>query len=196
MRTTTFWYLLTTIMLISCKDRVQDKDTHKQNDLIMTTTPDFTTTLLVDRPAEEVFNAINNVRGWWSEEIEGSTDQLNDEFSYHYKDIHSARMKLIEVIPNEKIVWLVMDNHFSFTKDNSEWKGNKIVFEITEAGNKTQLRFTQTGLTPAYECYDICRDAWTNYINNSLRELISTGKGHPSPKESSFNDQLLQDHKK
>ena len=42
----------------------------------------------VDQTPEEVFNAINNPRGWWSEEIEGSTDKLNDEFNYHYKDVH------------------------------------------------------------------------------------------------------------
>jgi hypothetical protein len=95
----------------------------------------FTTTLLVDQTPGEVFNAINNPRGWWSEEIEGSTDKLNDEFNYHYKDVHISKMKLIEVIPNEKVVWLVMDNHFNFTKDKSEWTGNKIIFEITEKDN-------------------------------------------------------------
>ena len=105
-------------------------------------------------------------------------------------------MKLIEVIPNEKVVWLVMDNHFNFTKDKSEWTGNKIIFEIAEKDNKTQLKFTQVGLVPEYECYDICRNAWGNYINNSLRSLITTGKGQPSPKESGFNEQLLQQHKK
>jgi hypothetical protein len=77
---------------------------------------------------------------------------LNDEFTYHYKDVHISKMKLIDVIPNEKIVWLVMDNHFNFAKDKSEWKDNKIIFEITEKDNNTQLQFTQPGLVPQYEC--------------------------------------------
>src|SRR5580765_8364044 len=102
------------------------------------TTPDFSTTLLVDQTPEEVFNAINNVRGWWSEEIEGSTGKLNDEFKYHYEDVYRCKMKLIEVVPNKKVVWLVMDNYFKFTKDKSEWTGTKIIFEISEKDNKTQ----------------------------------------------------------
>ena len=158
------------------------------------TTSDFTTTISVDQTPEEAFKAINNVRGWWSEEIEGSTEKLNDEFTYHYKDVHISKMKLIEVIPDKKVVWLVKDNHFNFTKDTSEWTGNKIVFEITEKGNKTQLRFTQLGLVPEYECYDMCRAGWSNYINNSLRSLITTGKGQPNPKEGGFNEELLQQH--
>jgi hypothetical protein len=145
-------------------------------------TSDFTTTLLVDQTPKEAFNAINNVRGWWSEEIEGSTDKLNDEFTYHYEDVHRCKMKLIEFIPGKKVVWLVLDNYFKFTKDKSEWKGTKISFEIAEQDNKTQIRFTHLGLVPAYECYEICRDAWTNYIQNSLRNLIITGKGQPNSK--------------
>jgi hypothetical protein len=151
---------------------------------------------VVDQTPEEVFDAINNPRGWWSEEIEGSTDKLNAGFNYHYRDVHISKMKITELIPGKKVAWLVMDNHFNFTKDNSEWTGNKIIFEITEKDNKTQLQFTQVGLVPAYECYDICSDAWSNYINNSLRNLITTGKGQPNPKEGGFNEQLLQQHKK
>jgi hypothetical protein len=160
------------------------------------TTTDFTTTITVNQTPEQVFKAINNVRGWWSEEIEGNTENLNDEFRYHYKDVHISRMKLIEVIPNKRVVWLVMENHFNFTKDKSEWKDNKIIFEITEKENKTHLSFTQLGLVPSYECFDVCQDAWSNYINNSLRSLITTGKGKPNPKEGGFNEQLLQQHHK
>lgn len=143
----------------------------------------FTTTIVVDNSPSEVFNAITNVRGWWSEEIEGSTNKLNDEWNYHYQDVHRSKMKIVELIPDKKVVWLVMDNYFSFTKDKNEWNGNKLVFEITEKGNQTQLQFTQVGLVPEYECYDICQNAWTTYIQKSLYSLITTGKGQPNGKE-------------
>ncbi len=145
-------------------------------------TASFTTTLLVDQSPAHAFDAINNVREWWSEEIEGSTDKLNAEFKYHYEDVHRCQMKITEFIPGEKVVWLVMDNYFKFTKDNTEWTGTKIIFEISEKHNKTHIRFTHEGLVPAYECYPICRDAWSDYINNSLHKLITTGKGKPNGK--------------
>ena len=144
------------------------------------TTKDFTTTILVDNTPEEVFNAINNVRGWWSEEIEGSTDKLNSEFDYHYEDVHSCKIKIIELVPNKKIVWSVLDNYFKFTKDKSEWKSTKIIFDIAKKDNKTEMRFTHEGLVPTYECYEICRDAWTGYIQKSLRNMITWGIGQPN----------------
>jgi len=55
----------------------------------------------------------------------------------------------------------VKENYFKFTEDKNEWVGTKIIFDISEQDNKTQLRFTHQGLTPAYECYEICRGAWT-----------------------------------
>ena len=71
-------------------------------------TPDFNTTIIVDQSPEVAFKAINNVRGWWSEEIEGNTEKLNDEFIYHYEDIHRCTIRLIEVVPNRKVVWYVV----------------------------------------------------------------------------------------
>jgi hypothetical protein len=144
------------------------------------TTSDFTTSILVDQTHEEAFKAINNVRAWWSEEIEGNTDKLNEVFNYHFEDIHTCQMKLTEIIPGKKVVWLVLDNYFKFTKDKSEWIDTKIIFEISGQDNKTQIRFTHQGLVPSYECYDICRDAWTQYIQESLFSLISIGKGQPN----------------
>ena len=157
------------------------------------TDSDFSATILVDQTPEQVFHAVNNVRSWWSEEIGGCTDKLNDEFLYHYKDIHICKMKIVEFIPGKKVVWKVLENHFNFTKDPEEWKSTKIIFEISQQDEKTQLQFTHLGLVPQYECYEICDEAWSNYINNSLRSLITTGKGQPNPKEGDgYNAQLAE----
>jgi hypothetical protein len=145
-------------------------------------TLDFTTNILVDQSPEEAFAAIGNVRGWWSEEIEGSTQQLSDVFNYHYEDVHRCKIKLIEVTPASRIVWLVLENYFKFTKDSSEWTGTKIIFNITKEGNKTQVVFMHKGLVPDYECYEICRGAWSKYIQTSLYNLITIGKGQPNGK--------------
>lgn len=51
----------------------------------------FTTTFLVDQTPKEVFDSINNDRGWWSENIEGHTEKLNDEFTYSFADIHRCK---------------------------------------------------------------------------------------------------------
>src|SRR4029079_6264431 len=154
----------------------------------------FTTVITVDQTPKEVFDAINNVRGWWSEEIEGNTDKLNAEFNYHFKDVHISKFRIVEFVPEKKVVWLVLDNYFQFTKDKDEWKGNKVVFEISKNGNQTELRFTQLGLVPAYECYDVCNKAWTTYVQKSLHDLITKGNGQPNPKEGGFNEQLVKEH--
>ncbi|HEY0677304.1 MAG TPA: SRPBCC domain-containing protein [Chitinophagaceae bacterium] len=149
---------------------------------------------MVEQSPEEVFNAITNVRQWWSEDIEGGTQKQDDEFLYRYKDVHQCRIKLVEAVPGKKVVYHILDNYFNFTKDSSEWKDTKLVFEISRKDNKTLLHFTHQGLVPEYECFEICSDAWTNYINNSLRNLIVSGKGQPNPIEGGFNEWLLEEH--
>ena len=146
----------------------------------------FTTAITVDRSPAAVFNAVNNVRGWWSEEIEGSTAKLNDEFTYHHLDVHRCKMQITASVPGKKVVWLVLDNYFSFTRDKSEWTGTKIVFDITEQDNKTIIQFTHEGLVPAYECYNACVNGWTQYIQNSLLSLITTGKGQPNTSKKAY----------
>ena len=144
----------------------------------------FTVSFLVDQTPEEAFNAVNNVYQWWTENIEGSSQKQGDEFEVRFGDVHYSRQKLTEVIPGKKVVWLVTDSHLSFVKDKSEWTDTRISFEISEQNGKTQLRFTHQGLVPDYECYDACSNAWTGYIQESLKNLITTGKGQPTPKEN------------
>ena len=161
-------------------------------------TTDFSTTILVDQTPQEAFDAINNVRGWWSEEIEGGTEKLNDEFNYHFQNVHRCKMKIIESIPGKKVVWKVLENYFELTEDKAEWTGTTIDFDIAEKEGKTLVRMTHMGLVPEYECYDICKIAWTTYIQQSLFNLITTGKGKPNGKDKPQTEnekRLMAEHK-
>ena len=143
----------------------------------------FTVAFTVDQTPEEAFAAINDVRGWWSGEIEGSTDKLGEEFTYRYKDVHDSKQRITELIPGKRVVWLILDSYLNFTKDTAEWNGTEVVFEISKKGEQTEVRFTHRGLVPAFECFHGCSNAWGFYINGSLRSLIATGKGEPNQKE-------------
>lgn len=155
---------------------------------------DFTTAILVDQTPQQAFDAINNVRGWWSENIEGSTDTLNSEYDYHYKDLHNCKIKVIELNPGKRVVWQVLENYFGFIQDQNEWVGTRIIFDIAEKGGKTEIHFTHRGLTPDDECYSVCFDAWTGFIRHSLHDLITTGKGEPTPKDGAgqINKELAE----
>jgi hypothetical protein len=140
----------------------------------------LTYTFTVDQTPEEAFGAINNVRGWWSGEIDGGTGKPGDEFTYRYKDVHYSKQRITELIPGKKVVWLVLDSYLKFVQDKTEWNGTQVIFEVSQKGTKTEVRFTHQGLVPEVECFGACSNAWGFYINGSLRSLITSGKGEPN----------------
>ena len=144
---------------------------------------DYHTSILVHATAQETFNAINNVRGWWTENLEGNSEKLNDEFTVYFGDVHVSTQKLVEVIPGKKLVWLVTYSRLNFIQKKDEWTNTRIVFELSEKEGQTQVDFTHAGLVPSIECFDACSNAWTQYIHGSLLNLINTGKGQPTRKE-------------
>ncbi len=147
------------------------------------TDQDLTVSFTVDQTPEEVFAAINNVRGWWSGEIDGDTDKAGAEFTYRYKDIHYSKHRITEFVPGKRVVWLVLDGYLNFTENKTEWTGTEITFDISRLGDKTEVRFTHVGLIPESECFGACSNAWGSYINGSLKSLIATGQGRPNQRE-------------
>ena len=176
--------------LLACNANHQS--TNKNSILNTMENKNYTSTITVDKNASTAFNAIKNFRGWWSEEIEGNTDKLGETFFYHYKDVHLCKLQLVEDVPNNRLVYLVKDNEFNFTKDKTEWINTRLIFDLSSEGNKTKIEFTHEGLTPRYECFQVCNDAWTSYIQGSLKNYIETGKGKPNGKEGGLNAELVE----
>jgi hypothetical protein len=142
----------------------------------------FTTRFTVDRSPDEVFAAINDVRAWWSGEIEGRTDVVGAEFTYRFGELHRTTQSITELVPGKRVVWHVVASDLSFVANGGEWLGTDIVFEIATTtgaapnGGRTEVRFAHEGLVPAIECYSACSAGWGHYINGALFRWISTGK--------------------
>lgn len=136
----------------------------------------FQTTIVVDRPPEEVYDVINDVRSWWTGQIEGPTDLLDREFTYRYEDVHYSKLKVTQLVPAQRIVWEVTDSLIPGPDDPGEWTGTQVVFEITPGEDGTQVRFTHVGLVPEFGCFEGCSRGWSYYINESLPAVLSAPK--------------------
>lgn len=130
---------------------------------------------------QEVFDYVNDVANWWvrevvgtSTEFEGKSSKLDDEFILRHGDNHYSKHKLIEIIPDKKIVWLVTDSRLNWIKGNKqEWTGTKMIFEIIPKEQKTVLVFTHEGLVPQLECYGHCVNFWERVIKEWLFNFMT-----------------------
>lgn len=139
---------------------------------------DFTTTIVVKQSPADVFKTLLNVRAWWSglydESFEGSSEKVGDEFSFCAGGgAHYTKQKLVELVPNKKVVWLVTEANLSFVDKTDEWNGTKISFEILEQDDKTKIVFSHLGLVPEFECYDSCAPAWKQYVQERLTDALA-----------------------
>jgi uncharacterized protein YndB with AHSA1/START domain len=155
-------------------------------------TDDLTYTFTVAQSPAEAFAAINDVRAWWSGDIDGQTDVLGAEWSYRVPDIHYSAHRITELVPERSVAWLGTDGWLSFVEDKQEWTGTTIRFDLTPTvTGGTEVRFTHVGLEPQVECYGVCRVAWSEYILGSLKDLIGSGAGRPD----SFGEGKLDEAK-
>lgn len=98
----------------------------------------------VSTSPKDVFNhLLHDVGKWWPEDVEGETDKLNNEFVFRSGESHFSRNKVIELVPDRRVVWFVTE---SIRKtDNFEWTGTKMIFDITPKGENTLVQYTYDG---------------------------------------------------
>jgi hypothetical protein len=132
----------------------------------------------VNADAKKAFENICNVAGWWTKNIEGSSEKLNDVFTVPFGETF-VKFKIIELIPNKKIVWAVTDSYLPFVNDKKEWNNTRVDWEIAGDNDTTKITMTHEGLMPAVECYENCEKGWNFYTGESLKKLINEGKGMP-----------------
>ncbi|MCJ7935396.1 MAG: SRPBCC domain-containing protein [Chryseobacterium sp.] len=144
----------------------------------------YTHTIEVETPSDKVYNALTHeIPLWWSEMFEGSSVKAGDAFTIRFGDKIHKTMRVKESILNSKVIWYVEDSLIALPvlKNQTEWIGTYIVWEIKQKENSTRLQVTHIGLRPSTECYDICSEGWLQFTN-SLKLFLETGKGNPYTK--------------
>jgi uncharacterized protein YndB with AHSA1/START domain len=140
----------------------------------------YRATIEVAKPAHAVFRCITeDVARWWGgTDLTGGSTRVNDEFVIDHPGTHYSKQKVVELIPDKKVVWLVTESRMGWLRDQGEWTDTKMVFELTGEGNKTVLRFAHEGLTPDKECFSRCSEGWSMVIKDWLLDFIAHGQPH------------------
>jgi len=145
-----------------------------------TLTPEknYQSNIFVNNGAEEIFEKISQVQGWWATNFTGSAKKQGDVFTVRFGDTF-VTFEITEAIPAGKVVWHVTDCYLPWLNDKTEWTGTDVVFEISKEGNGTRVDMTHIGLTPEVECYTACEKGWNHHIKESLFQFLTEGKGMP-----------------
>ncbi len=140
----------------------------------------YTATIEVPKAPHHVFECICDTSKWWGgKDLQGSTSRLNDEFTITHGDVHYSKQRVIEVVPDRRIVWLITESRLAWLEgDKHEWTNTRLIFEIAPRGDKSVLRFTHDGLVPEKECYGRCTQEGWRVIVEWLFRFITEGVPH------------------
>ncbi len=125
----------------------------------------------IEASQHKVFEAISTIKGlsnWWTVQTEGNTT-LGDTIQFDFGDTVGPLMKVVELKPNEKVVWECVSSQHG-------WLEHTFIFSLDDNEGKTRVRFSHHGWDEQDDFYAICNFSWGRYME-SLRQYCQTGKG-------------------
>ena len=131
-------------------------------------------------PAAKVYEAVataNGVAGWWTRDTTGAAKaggKVNVRFRHKGgQEIGQMDFEMTRLDPNREVNWRILAGP-------PEWLGTDVTFQLTQDGDTTILVFGHRNWKEPVEFMAHCSMKWAVFLL-SLRELVETGKGHPSP---------------
>jgi uncharacterized protein YndB with AHSA1/START domain len=133
-------------------------------------------------PISKVYEAVSTVKGvagWWTNETTGSS-VVGGTITFRFltldgKEIGKMSAEVTALEPNKRVQWRV-------TEGPAEWIGTDIVFDLYQEGEYTIVLFGHKNWREQVEFMAHCSMKWGVFML-SLRELVETGKGKPSPND-------------
>jgi len=129
--------------------------------------------------SNDVYKALatrDGLAGWWTTDTQGQSEVggvIKFRFRAEGREIGGFDMKVVELRPAERVLWQVVDGP-------AEWIGTKVEFELKQDGDYSIVLFKHQDWKEPGEFMHHCSTKWAAYLL-SLKALIETGKGAPSP---------------
>lgn len=135
---------------------------------------------------EEVYKALTareRLAGWWTNDTQGESKVgglLKFRFSADGREIGGFDMKVVELQPARRVLWQVVGGP-------EEWIGTKVSWELKQEGEYSIVLFKHLGWKEPVEFMHHCSTKWAIFLM-SLKSLVETGKGAPSPHDVRIGD--------
>ena len=135
---------------------------------------------------DEVYEALTTrggLAGWWTNNTQAQNKvggSLKFRFSADGKEIGGFDMKALELQPARRVLWQVVGGP-------DEWIGTKISWDIKQEGGYSIVLFKHQGWKEPVEFMHHCSTKWAIFLM-SLKSLVETGKGAPSPDDVRIGD--------
>jgi len=134
----------------------------------------------IKAPIQKVYEAlatIEGISGWWTQHTSGTAEigkTIVVRFlSLEGKEIGSMDMEVKALEPGKKVQW-------TFTDGPAEWIRTDVVFDLYQEEDYTIVLFSHRNWIEEVEFTAHCSMKWGIFML-SLKELVETGKGKPSP---------------
>ena len=135
---------------------------------------------------DDVYKALTTREGlaaWWTNNTQGESKVggvIQFRFSEGGKDIGGFDMKVLELRPDKRVLWEVVEGP-------KEWIGTKVSFDLRQEGDWIIILFKHQGWKEPVEFMHHCSTKWAIFLM-SLKSLVETGKGNPSPDDVRIGD--------
>jgi uncharacterized protein YndB with AHSA1/START domain len=129
--------------------------------------------------ANAVFQTVGSVEGirrWWSISVEGS-DDVGGIVTIRFGDQWKVVMKRVNAVPNERVAYRITEH------DSDEWPGTELVFDLSDNGDWTILKFDQRGWASSSDFFRFCSAKWVVFLL-SIKQAAESGMGTPYPNET------------
>ena len=136
----------------------------------------------VKAPIAKVYATLSTIDGltsWWTRDTTGESKPGGTiTFRFHTpagEEIGGFDFEVIKLNSNKEVQWRCKSGP-------EEWIGTDVTFNLYQDGDWTIILFAHRNWRDEVEFTAHCSTKWATFLL-SLRDLVETGKGNPSPND-------------